>query len=99
MAIRILIVDDDDITRESLAAVMNARGFRCEQASNGKLGLQQLETNEFDVVISDIEMPEMDGIELLEAAYQLMSQTSFILITAHASVQTAVQALRKGAYN
>ena len=99
MAIHILIVDDDDITRESLATVMAARGFVCTQASNGRLGLQQLQTNEFDVVVSDIEMPEMDGIELLEAANTLMAQTSFILITAHASVQTAVEALRKGAYD
>ncbi len=99
MAIRILIVDDDDITRESLAAVMGARGFECSQAANGKLGLEQLKANEFDVVISDIEMPEMDGIELLQAANLLMAQSSFIFITAHASVQTAIEALRKGAYD
>jgi len=99
MAVRVLIVDDDDITRESLAVVMQERGFDCTQAANGKLGLQQLESNEFDVVVSDIEMPEMTGIELLEAANTLMTQSSFIFITAHASVQTAVDALRKGAYD
>jgi len=99
MAVRILIVDDDDIIRESLATVMESRGFLCTQVANGKLGLEQLEKNEFDVVVSDIEMPEMNGIELLEAANLLMAQSSFILITAHASVQTAVEALRKGAYD
>ena len=81
MAVRVLIVDDDDITRESLAVVMQERGFDCTQAANGKLGLQQLESNEFDVVVSDIEMPEMTGIELLEAANTLMTQSSFIFIT------------------
>ncbi|MBN1481183.1 sigma-54-dependent Fis family transcriptional regulator [candidate division KSB1 bacterium] len=99
MAIRILIVDDDDITRESLATVLNARGFVCAQAENGKIALSQLTQHEFDVVISDIEMPEMDGIELLEATNQLLANTSFIFITAHASVQTAIEALRKGAYD
>ncbi len=99
MAIRILIVDDDDIMRESMAAVMSARGFECSQAANGRLGLEQLKANEFDVVISDIEMPEMDGIELLQAANLLMAKSSFIFITAHASVQTAIEALRQGAYD
>ena len=99
MAIHILVVDDDDITRESLATVLNARGFDCSQAENGKTALAQLKEHEFDVVISDIEMPQMNGIELLQAANQLLSSASFIFITAHASVQTAIEALRKGAYD
>lgn len=99
MAIRLLIVDDDDITRESLATVLTARGFDCTQAANGKIALNQLTQHEFDVVISDIEMPEMNGIELLETTNQLLTSASFIFITAHASVQTAIEALRKGAYD
>jgi len=99
VAVRILIVDDDAVTRESLAAVLGAKGFLCSQAANGKLGLQQLQAREFDVVVSDIEMPEMNGLELLQAANQLLAQSSFIFITAHASVQTAIDALRRGAYD
>lgn len=99
MAIRLLVVEDDDITRESLATVLSARGFECTQVANGKLGLERLEKEEYDVVITDIEMPEMTGIDLLEAANQLLANTSFILITAHASLQTAIDALRKGAYD
>jgi two-component system response regulator PilR (NtrC family) len=99
MAIHILIVDDDDITRESLATVLRARGFDCTMAENGQVALDLLKAAEFDVVISDIEMPEMDGIELLDAANLLLANTSFIFITAHASVHTAVDALRKGAYD
>jgi DNA-binding NtrC family response regulator len=99
MAIQLLIVEDDDITRESLATVLETRGFECTQASNGKLGLEKLKSQEFDVVITDIEMPQMNGLELLEAANKLPTRPSFIFITAYASVQTAIEALRKGAYD
>lgn len=99
MAIQLLIVDDDDITRESLATVLETRGFECAQAANGKLGLEKLKSREFDVVITDIEMPQMNGLELLEAANKLPARPSFIFITAYASVQTAIEALRKGAYD
>ncbi len=99
MAIQILIVDDDDITRESLATVLRARGFECAMAEHGRIALDKLKQSEFDVVISDIEMPEMDGIELLDAANALLTNSSFIFITAHASVHTAIDALRKGAYD
>ena len=97
--IGILIVDDDDIIRESLATVLSARGFECTQAANGHAALEQLKQREFDVVITDIEMPEMNGIQLLESANQLFANTAFIFITAHASVHTAIEALRKGAYD
>lgn len=99
MATRILIVDDDDIMRESLVTVLTARGFDCAQAANGEEALAQLQQSEFEVVITDIEMPEMNGIALLEAANQLLAKTSFIFITAHASIHTAIEALRKGAYD
>ncbi|MBN1466030.1 sigma-54-dependent Fis family transcriptional regulator [candidate division KSB1 bacterium] len=98
-AMRLLIVDDDDIVRESLVAVLTARGFECAQAVNGRDALAQLQQSEFEVVITDIEMPEMNGIELLEAANRLLASTSFIIITAHASIHTAIEALRKGAFD
>ncbi|MBN2000255.1 sigma-54-dependent Fis family transcriptional regulator [candidate division KSB1 bacterium] len=95
----ILIVDDDDITRESLASVFSNRGYVCTQASNGEEALEFIRGNEFDVVISDIEMPNLDGLELLEKASQIQSSISFIFITAFASVETAIEALRKGAFD
>lgn len=99
MAIHILIVDDDDITRESLATVLETRGFVCTQAVNGQAALQELQARDYDVVITDIEMPKMNGLELLDAANQMLTKASFIFITAYASVQTAIEALRKGAYD
>lgn len=99
MAHRILIVDDDDIVRESLSAVLENRGFSCRQAVNGSEAMQMLRQIDFDVVITDLEMPQLNGIELIEKASQLNSRTSFILITAYGSMETAIQALRKGAFD
>ncbi len=99
MAIQILVVDDDDITRESLATVLETRGFECTQAVNGQDALEEVRAHDYDVVITDIEMPKMNGLELLDAANQMLTKASFIFITAYASVQTAIEALRKGAYD
>ncbi len=99
MANKVLIVDDDDITRESLSAVLSNRGFVCRQAADGQQALEMLSREEFDVVITDIEMPVMNGIRLIENAGLLHSRTSFIIITAYASLETAIEALRKGAFD
>ncbi|OPZ72299.1 MAG: Transcriptional regulatory protein ZraR [bacterium ADurb.Bin478] len=99
MAERVLIVDDDDIVRESLSAVLQNRGFACEQSIDGEQALQRLGEQEFDVVITDLEMPRLNGIELIERASLLNNRTSFILITAYGSMETAIEALRKGAFD
>ncbi|MFZ5518502.1 MAG: sigma-54-dependent transcriptional regulator [Candidatus Zhuqueibacterota bacterium] len=96
---KLLIVDDDEILRESLTAVLENRGFRVSQAHDGQQGLDLISHNEFDLVISDIAMPRMDGIELMEKATQLNPRIPFIIITAHASIETAISALRKGAFD
>jgi len=96
---KVLVVDDDGVTRESLAAVLSNRGFVCRQAAHGQQALDMLTREEFDVVITDIEMPVMNGIRLIENASLLHSRTSFIIITAYASLETAIEALRKGAFD
>ena len=99
MAQRVLIVEDDDITREVLVSVLSNRGFACDQAANGRQALDMLESHEYDVVITDIAMPIMTGMELMEKSAELNSRASFIIITAYASLETALDALRKGAYD
>lgn len=99
MSKNVLIVDDDDITRESLNAILSNSGFVCDQSSNGAEALEKLSQHDFDVVITDLEMPGMNGIELLDKAGQLYSGASFIIITAYASVETAIEALRRGAFD
>ena len=99
MAERILVVDDEQIIRESLGFVLKKEGYQVEEAPNGKEALAKQEARPFDVVISDIEMPEMRGMELLEHITKRTPQTFVIMITAFASIETAVAALRKGAYD
>ncbi len=99
MAERILVVDDEQIIRESLSFVLRKEGFEVEEAANGKEALERQEKNPFDIVITDIEMPEMRGMELLEQITRRTPQTFVVIITAFGSLETAVQALRKGAYD
>ncbi len=99
MAERILVVDDEQIIRESLGFVLKKEGYQVEEAPNGKEALAKQEARPFDVVISDIEMPEMRGMELLEHITKRSPQTFVIMITAFASIETAIAALRKGAYD
>ncbi len=96
---RILIVDDDEILRESLVAVLKNRGYATAEAASGKQALKKIIQNDFDVVLCDLEMPEMSGMELLEQGSAINPRLSFIIITAYASMETAIEALRKGAYD
>jgi len=99
MAERILVVDDEQIIRESLSFVLKKEGYQVDEAANGREALAKQESRPFDVVISDIEMPEMRGMELLENITKRTPQTFVIMITAFASIETAIAALRKGAYD
>lgn len=99
MAERILVVDDEQIIRESLGFVLKKEGYVVEEAANGKDAIEKQENNPFDIVITDIEMPEMRGMGLLEQITRRTPQTFVIIITAFGSLETAVQALRKGAYD
>ena len=99
MPTRILIADDEQIIRESLAYVLRKEGYQVEEASNGMEAFRRHEEKPFDLIITDIEMPEMRGIELLERVTQRTPQTLVMIVTAFASIETAIQALRKGAYD
>ena len=99
MPTRILIADDEQIIRESLAFVLRKEGYQVEEASNGMEAFRRHEEKPFDLIITDIEMPEMRGIELLERVTQRTPQTLVMIVTAFASIETAIQALRKGAYD
>ena len=99
MATRILVVDDEQIIRESLGFVLKKEGYHVEEASNGVEALRKHEERLFDIIITDIEMPEMRGMELLERVTQRTPQTFVLMITAFASIETAVQALRRGAFD
>ncbi len=99
MSAKILIVDDEKTIRDSLKMVLDEEGFSTETAGDGEEALQKIKDNEFDVVITDIKMPKLDGMQLLEAASKISPETFFIIMTAYASVKTAIDALRNGAYD
>lgn len=95
----ILVVDDEAASRESLRDVLGDEGYDVSTAVDGKEAVDLLHSAEFDVVITDLRMPGLDGVGVLREARRLCPQTLFILMTAHASVETAVEALRQGAHD
>lgn len=97
MTDRILVVDDEQIIRESISYILKREGFSVAEAENGKAAYERLVAEPFDLVITDLEMPEMKGIELLDKVVQMNPQTTVIIITAYGSLETAIAALRAGA--
>jgi two-component system response regulator PilR (NtrC family) len=99
MTSNILIVDDEAGSRESLVDVLNDEGYGTAAAADGSEAIALIEANDFDLVITDLRMPGLDGVALLKQIRQLRPQTLVILMTAYASVETAVDALREGAHD
>ena len=99
MKARILIVDDEATIRDTLCTVLKEEGFDAESAENGRAALEKIQQNNYDLVITDLRMPEMDGLELLKAVKLNSPQTSVIIITAYGSMESAIEALRLGAFD
>lgn len=97
MTQKILVVDDEEIIRESLSFILKKEGYIVEEAENGRAAYDKIVEDSFDVVITDLEMPGMKGIQLVEEIQKLNIQTSIIIITAYGSLDTAISALRNGA--
>ena len=97
--ISILVVDDESSVRDSLYNWFIEDGFEVACAENAKTALQMLESNDFDIILADIKMPGMDGLEMLSRIRTLKKDAIVIMMTAFATVETAVQALKEGAYD
>lgn len=95
---RILIVDDEAIARENLDYVLRKEGHQTMTAPNGSIAVEELEKSEFDLVLTDLRMQPVDGMHVLERARELYPQIEVIVITGFATVSSAVDAMRKGAY-
>lgn len=95
----ILIVDDETILRESMANLLEDEGYESLQAENGRVAHDILLEREVDVVLSDVRMPEMDGMNLLAHLKKLAPQTPIIMMTAYGTVEDAVSAIRIGAWD
>jgi DNA-binding NtrC family response regulator len=93
----ILVADDEPGIRESLAEVLRDAGYRVEAVADGTAALAALAANDFSVVVTDLRMPGADGLEILRRTHETSPQTMVLIMTAHATVDTAVAALRAGA--
>jgi DNA-binding NtrC family response regulator len=99
MSERILIVDDEQIIRESLSFVLKKEGYEVDEASNGIEAIEMQEAKPYDLVVTDIEMPGLRGIDLLDKISKRTPETLVVVITAFGSLETAIAALRRGAYD
>jgi len=95
----ILIIDDEKNIRTSLREIMEYEKFDVQEAKDGEEGLKMLLENTFDIVLCDIKMPKMDGVEVLDRAIEAGIETPFIMISAHGTIESAIDATRKGAYD
>ncbi len=95
----ILVVDDEQDVRETLEKVLKSMDYHPHVAAGGKEALEIIRNKKIDVVLSDLYMPEMDGIELLKKVRNFDKNIIFMMITAHPTIETAVEAIKKGAYD
>src|SRR5512140_3093696 len=93
----ILVAEDEAAVRESLAEVLRDEGYQIVTAVDGTAGLAAIDGHDFDLILSDLRMPGADGLAVLRHAREVSPQTLVLLMTAHATVETAVEALQRGA--
>lgn len=96
---RILIIDDEKSIRKTLKEILEFEKFKIDDAEDGMAGLDLLKKNSYDVVLCDIKMPKMDGMEALEKILVVAPDTPVIMISGHGNIETAVDAIKKGAYD
>ena len=94
---QILVVDDEEIARTNLEYILRKEGHQVTTAANGLEALEKVKAREFDVVLTDLKMEKMDGIQLLESVKQIAPHTEIVMVTGYATVSSAVDALKKGA--
>lgn len=96
---KILVIDDERSIRNTLKEILEFEKFEVDTAEDGFEGLEKLEKTSYDVVLCDIKMPRMDGIEVLEKIQQLNQDATVVMISGHGTIETAVEAIKKGAYD
>ena len=94
---RVLVVDDEAHVRSALARSLTLLGYRADEAASGHHALAMLERTPYDAMVLDIRMPGMDGVEVMQWAYQMYPDLSIILLTGHASLESAITAVRSNA--
>ncbi len=95
----ILIIDDEKAIRKTLTEILSFEGYKIEEAADGEEGIKKFKEKTFDLVLCDIKMPKMDGIEFLQKAGEINADVPIIMISGHGNIETAVEAVKKGAYD
>lgn len=95
----ILIIDDEKAIRKTLTEILSFEGYKIDEAADGEEGLKKFREKTYDLVLCDIKMPKMDGIEFLQKAGELNTDVPVIMISGHGNIETAVEAVKKGAYD
>lgn len=95
----ILIVDDEKAIRKTLGEILSFEGYKIDEAVDGEEGLKKFKEKTYDVVLSDIKMPKIDGLDFLQKATEANPDVPIIMISGHGNIETAVEAVKKGAYD
>ncbi len=96
---KVLIIDDEEYNIDILQEILEMQEYEVDSAHNGAVALEKLEKKKYDVAICDIKMPGMDGITVLRKAKEIAPETSFIMLSGHGTIETAVEAVKLGAYD
>jgi DNA-binding NtrC family response regulator len=97
--VKILVIDDERSIRNTLKDILGFEGYLVDVAENGISGLEMVRTTDYDIILCDIKMPEMDGIEVLGKILEIKPETTVVMISGHGNIDTAVEAIKKGAFD
>ncbi|MEI6487796.1 MAG: sigma-54 dependent transcriptional regulator [Bacteroidota bacterium] len=96
---KLLIIDDEKSIRRTLREILEYEKYEVDEAADGMEGIALIQKNKYEVVLCDIKMPKMDGIEVLDKIMQISSDTTVVIISGHGNIETAVEAVKKGAFD
>src|SRR5437868_4088698 len=97
--LKVLVIDDEAFHAETVAAVLERVGYDCTVATSGRAGAKQIEDGEFDLILTDLKMNDLDGLAILRKAREELPDAEVLMITGHADIKTAVEAIKEGAAN
>ena len=95
----ILIIDDEKPIRRTVAEILEFEKYKVDQAEDGEQGLNMIKSKKYDLVLCDIKMPKMDGMDVLNEVQKMDEIVPMVMISGHGTIETAVDALKKGAFD
>jgi len=96
---RILVVDDEAVMRATLEEILGGAGYEVTTAANGEAALAELKNTPADLMLLDLRMDGLDGLQVIEAASQIVPDTVVVMLTAHGTLDSAISAMRRGAFD